>query len=191
MANTALGAEKEVNEHFTFLSDELIAWIMDMRNDYSDYSHRADAVRRKLKQEVWKYLDESELWSDKAAILEISHWLPNGCRYHELDDALFDILQDNEYTQDETEESVLSAEIVETLRVMRRAYKRNFEKASRIQNKMRKHIARYMDEHELWGNQKAVQEVIEILPSGYLRFQFYMTYYDLEKEKNGEAQEEN
>ena len=48
-----------------------------------------------------------------------------------------------------------------------------------------------MTKHGLWKNQEAIREVIECLPSGYLRFNFYETYYDLEKAKKAEIKEEN
>lgn len=184
MANTALGAERQKDEHISYLSDEIIELMLNMGSVYSDYSNMVHAVYKKLKQEVIKYLDENELWKDEETILNISHHLPNSGMYQELTHALYNILESGEDKQSGIEQSNLTPEMIETLKIMRRAYNRNFEKASRVEEKMRKHINRYMDEHNLWKNQKAIIEVIEVLPAGYLRFKFYKTYYDLEDKKS-------
>lgn len=182
---------EEINRHdHYYLSSELIEVVKSLEKGYLDYRNRTDVVRQKLKKGILEYLDKNSLWKDKETILDITYRLPYSGMFRELDIALYDVKVIGEDEQINDNESQLTQEMTEFLRIMRRAYNRNFEKASRIQKKMRKHIVRYMDRLDLWENQEAIQEVIEILPPGYLRFNFYKTYYDLERKKNNEVQEQ-
>ncbi|MDO5541497.1 MAG: hypothetical protein Q4F83_15760 [Eubacteriales bacterium] len=55
------------------------------------YSNRVHAGYKKLKQDIYKYLDENALWKDQGTISNIMHYLPVYGMYRELNHALFDI----------------------------------------------------------------------------------------------------
>lgn len=64
------------------------------------------------------------------------------------------------------------------------AYSEKIKEASDIEKELSSIVNEYMEEHKLWKNQEAIQEVIDHLPGGHLRFTMLDIYFDLEAKRN-------
>lgn len=60
------------------------------------------------------------------------------------------------------------------------AYSEKMKEASDIEKELNSIVKEYMEGHKLWKNREAIQEVIDHLPAGHLRFTMLDRYYDLE-----------
>lgn len=183
--------EKSQERENIYLTPEIIKTIEKIGSIYSKYQNRAFDTVHQLNASIDEYLKAHDLWENQSAIFNVIYSLPSIYPQYQLYDALIAIRKKGEEIKVDLQENNLSPELLDEIKTMGRIYTENSEQAAKIENKLRKIINKYMTKHGLWKNQEAIREVIECLPSSYLRFNFYETYYDLEKAKKAEIKEEN
>lgn len=174
-----------------YLTPEIIETIEKMGSIYFEYQSQAFTVADELNESIDKYLKANGLWENQSAIFNIIHSLPPIYPRHRLYDALYAIQKKGEELKASVQENNLSSKLLDEIKTMGRIYTESSEQAAKIESELGKIINKYMTEQGLWKNQEAIREVIECLPGGYLRFNFYETYYDLEKAKKADIKEEN
>lgn len=191
--DTAIGAGKQAENKKSYLSDELIETIQRLGSSYSDYMNRAKAVEDELRKQIEKYMSEHGLWENANSILEIYYCLPTEYPRNYLHDAYCELIEKRcETNIDKTgDANFISSAMLETVESMGKTYLKHFNKARMVEKKVRCQVADYMDQHGLWKNPDAILEVIDYLPSSYLRFIMHGFYYRAKENIEKESQEEN
>lgn len=82
----------------------------------------------------------------------------------------------------------LPRHIVKQMERLGNAYSEKMKEASDIEEELNGIVKEYMEDHKLWKNREVIQEVIDHLPAGHLRFTMLDRYYDLET-KSDQRQE--
>lgn len=175
-------SEKQKN---SYLTAEMIRMITQRGYSYSQYQNQALKVVDELNAVINEYLEKQNLWKDKNAIQSILYRLPYIYPREYLYDAIYAIEKEYGEMQTDMREYILPPEMLMAISTMGKKYTQNRMKASKAENRLRKRINNYMTEHDLWKNQDAILEIIGLLPSGYLRFNLYGTYHELDNEKRG------
>lgn len=78
----------------------------------------------------------------------------------------------------------LPRHIVTQMERLGSAYLEKMKEASDIEEELNNIVKEYMEDHKLWKNREAIQEVIDHLPAGHLRFTMLDLYFDLETKSN-------
>ncbi len=183
--------EKSEKQGNIYLTPEIISVIEKIGSTYARYQDQAFKAADKLNENIDEYFKAHKLWENQSAIKKVIYSLPSIYPRHDLYKALDVIKKKGKVSEVVEEENILSPELLEEIKIMGRIFTKNNTRAVRAQERLRNRINKYMTEHGLWENQDAILEVIELLPGGYLRFNFYETYYELENTKRAEIKEEN